>query len=229
MAHPPVGKSTLGVSPPSFAAVGRGSIYASRGKAPSGYKQSCLPLNERDPFLADVENNKGSKLAKEMFRRGMIIRAAHHEQHFTARTSASVGASDVTARDNYRNDSKFGTIYTKYRHMIVVALYDEHYVAVPLYTHNGKGLEHKLKADEFVSVRDHRLPGSFTKLSVHPPVVTEQLNVGVDNFHPKSTAHFTYPVSRKYGLPVIVEGQVSKACWKNLATLVNNYAAKATR
>ncbi len=229
MAHRPVGNSTLGVSPPSFAAVGRGSIYASRGKAPSGYKQSCLPLNERDPFLADVEKGKGSKLTKEVFKPGMIIRAAHYEQHFTARTGASVGASDVTIGENYRTDSKFGTIYTKYRHMIVVALYHEHYVAVPLYTHNGKGLEQKLKADEFVSVRDHRAAGSFTKLSVHPPIVTEQLNAAVDNFHPKSTAHFTYPVSRNYGLPVIVEGQVTKACWKNLASLVNNYAARATR
>ncbi len=201
-------------------------MYSNRGRALSNYKQSCLPVNERDPVLAALERNKGSKLSKEMFRPGMIIRGAHHEEDFTG---GGPGASDASVADKHRTDSKFGPIFTKYRKMIVVALYHDHYVAVPLYTHNGKGLEKKPKPDEFVSVQDHRLPGTCKALSVHQPIVTEQVNAGVDNFHPKSTAHFTYPVSRKYGLPVIVEGQVRKVSLASLATLVNTYSTRATR
>lgn len=226
-AYRQVKNTGLTVSPPSVAAMDRGSVYANRGKALSNYKQSCLPTNERDPLLTEVERNKGVRLTKEMFKPGMIIRCAHHEQDFVA--GGAPGASDATLADKYRTDSKFGTIFTKYRKMIVVALYHDHYVAVPLYTHNGRGLEKKPKPDEFVSVQDHRVPGAFKALSVHQPVVTEQINDGVNKFHPKSTAHFTYPVSRKYGLPVIVEGQVRRVSLASLATLVNTYSTRATR
>ena len=236
----PIGKAqTISIrpGPPSVAAFHRESIYASRGIAPSrgaalsrgtalsGYKQSCLPVDERDPVLAELEKNKGSKLAKENFKIGMIIRAPLHEEDYSR--GRGVADTDATVADKFRTDSKFGAIFTKYRHMIVIALYQDHYVAVPLYTHNGKGLEHKVKADEFVSVQDHRVPGEFKKLSIHQPIVTETMNAGVRYIDPKSTAHYTYPVSRKYGLPVVAEGQVKKVCLTSLTALVNNAANKA--
>lgn len=230
IAYRPANNPGQAISPPSVATRDRGSIYAKRGKAISHLKQSCLPPHERDPLLAEAERNKGVRLTKEMFKPGMIIRCAHHEQDFVAGGGGGgPGASDATLADKYRTDSRFGTIYTKYRKMIVVALYQDHYVAVPLYTHNGRGLAKKPKPDEFVSVRDHRVPGAFEALSVHQPVVTERVDGAVERFHPKSTAHFTYPVSRRYGLPVVVEGQVRKVSVAGLATLVNTYSTRAAR
>ncbi|KAL8745534.1 MAG: hypothetical protein Q9184_007858, partial [Pyrenodesmia sp. 2 TL-2023] len=46
-------------SPPSAAAQSRRGVYESATKATSHYKQSCLPVEERDPRLVEIEANKG--------------------------------------------------------------------------------------------------------------------------------------------------------------------------
>jgi len=125
------------------------------------------------------------KLAKEVYKTGMIIRAALHEPFLS-------GATDVA--DKSRTESKFGAICTKYRKMIVVALYQDHYVALPLYTHNGKNIN----------------------TDIHP-------------FSPKCTAHLTYPVSRKYDLPVTPEGNLDKPSIKSLIQLYNDFAPRPSK
>lgn len=188
---------------PSAAAVSRAGIYQrQQSKAPSGYKQSCLPVDERDPVLLEIERNKGVKLPKNLFKPGIIVRAALHEPSFGG-TSV---VTDATDGDKYTTDSKYGTIHTKYRKFIVLALFKNHYLAMPLYTHNGRGLEGKLQPDEYVSVQDHRDTAPFTKLSSHEPLVTAQINAGIGPFHPKTTAHLTYLVPRNYDVPVVHEG-----------------------
>jgi len=209
-------------------------------------KQSCLPIGERDANLVLAEQNKGrkykvtllphpppapplygfeltksaGKLAKEVYKTGMIIRAALHEPFLS-------GATDVA--DKSRTESKFGAICTKYRKMIVVALYQDHYVALPLYTHNGNGLQGKAKPDEFVSIKDHRSREPFTKLSTHKALVTENINTDIHPFSPKCTAHLTYPVSRKYDLPVTPEGNLDKPSIKSLIQLYNDFAPRPSK
>lgn len=60
--------------------------------------------------------------------------------------------------------------------MIVLATFQDNYIAVPIHTHNRRGLEGKANPEEFVSVRDHRVPVPFTQLSMHRPLLTELLN-----------------------------------------------------
>lgn len=208
-------------APRSAAAVRRANVYEgpTPNKPPSHYKQSCLPVEERDPVLLEAERNKGKQLPKESFKPGTIIRAILHEPDF----QGVARASDVTRADRFRTDSVPGPIYTKTRKMIVLATFHDNYIAVPLYTHNGRGLEGKVKPEEFVSVRDHRAPGSFAPLSVHEELVTEHSDGGIEPFHVKTVVHITYPVSRKYTLPVVQEGRLNKESVKHLASLFSSY------
>ena len=214
-------KSLATTTPRSAAAVGRADFYEGSipNKSPSQYKQSCLPVDQRDPVLVEAERNKGINLPKESFKPGTIIRMILHEPDF----QGTAGASNVTHPDKFRTDSVHGPIYTKTRKMIVLATFRENYIAVPLYTHNGRGLEGKANPNEFVSVRDHRAQGPFTPLSVHQPLVTEHLNTGIELFHAKTAVHITYPVSRKYTLPVVHEGRLKKSSVDHLAQLFGKY------
>lgn len=157
-------------------------------------------------------------MAKQLFKPGMIIRAALHEQHLDNR---------IDQADKNKTQSIFGAIHTKFRKMIVIGLYQDHYIALPMYTHNGIGLSNKAKPDEFVSVKDHRSNSAFTKLSKHQALVTETMYEGINIIDPKTTAHITYPISRKYDLPIVQEGQLEKASIVSLMDLYNRLAPKA--
>ena len=136
-----------------------------------------------------------------------------------------MGASVVTPAtqaDSFRTDSLHGPIYTKTRKIIVLATLQNNYIAVPLYTHHGQGLEGKAKPEDFVSVRDHRTPGSSTPLSAHHPLVTEHLNDGTEPFHVKAAGHVTYPVSRKHTLAVLQEGRLEQESVQRLSLLFRN-------
>ncbi|KAL9611127.1 MAG: hypothetical protein Q9167_004207 [Letrouitia subvulpina] len=211
-------------NPPSAAALSRAASYASV-RPRSIYKQSCLPVDERDPVQVQAEANRGVKLTKANFKIGMIIRAPLHEQDFKEGRATSVAGSEATVAEKYTTESRFGTIFTKYRKMIVVALHQDNYVAIPLYTHNGKGLQNKARPDEFVSIKDHRNEDpKWSKLSKWDPLITERINPGIDPFDPKSTAHLAYPVSRKYTLPVVYEGQLRATSLSLLTQLFTKFA-----
>ena len=84
-------------------------------------RQSALPADERVPLLLEVEQNKGRKVARESYRPGMIIRAIHHEPYVERLSRAD---------DKARIESLYGGIHSKYRKMIVIGLYKEHYIAM---------------------------------------------------------------------------------------------------
>ena len=208
--HQSTGRSNISVSPPSVAAVSRTSVYV---------KQPRQRIDEQESAILRSLANKSRQIPKAYYKPGMIIRAALHEQDYNGGNRRS----EITQADRFRSETKFGTIFTKYRKMIVVEKYEDHYIALPLYTHNGKGLEWKARPEEFVSIRDHRLEGKFKPLSIHPPLDTETINDGIDPFDPKSTAHLTYTVSRNYNLPVVHEGQLARNSFKLLIDLFGQF------
>ena len=63
---------------------------------------------------------------------------------------ASSGQSNITVADEYTTESRYGLINSKVRHMIVIECYEDHYIAVPLFTHNGRGLTRKRQPDEYI-------------------------------------------------------------------------------
>ncbi|KAL8690353.1 MAG: hypothetical protein Q9218_004176 [Villophora microphyllina] len=221
------------LNPPSAAAVSRAAPYTPYQR-PSGYSRSALPDPEYDFIQRRRADNRSFRYRKDEYTPGMIIRAPLHEQDSKGGqhrngTGSSVAtmASEATQAEKYTTESRFGTIFTKYRKMIVVALHQDNYVAVPLYTHNGNGLVNKAQPDEFVSVKDHRDKNDahWKQLSKWQPLVTESLKDGIDLFDPKSTAHVAYPVSRRYALPVVLEGNLRNSSFKFLKELYGRYAS----
>ncbi|KAI4099043.1 MAG: hypothetical protein L6R37_006179, partial [Teloschistes peruensis] len=95
--------------------------------------------------------------------------------------------------------------------MIVNGLYEEHYAAVPIYTHDGTGLANKKAPEEYVSIKDHRSDDkNWEPLYMYPALLTEIINVGIELYNPKSTAHITHAHSIKYTLPVVHEELLRK-------------------
>ena len=129
---------------PSAAAVSRTSAYTSKD-----WRASTGPTFNRQN-QSDPRTKRHSEIERvfpaTFYRPGLIIRAPLHEQDYITANST------ITAPDNRSiTPSEFGNIHTKYRKMIVVACFAKHYIAVPLFTHNGRGLVNK-KANEYVSI-----------------------------------------------------------------------------
>ncbi|KAI4203421.1 MAG: hypothetical protein LQ350_001942 [Teloschistes chrysophthalmus] len=170
---------------------------------PALHHRSVIPDPEYDWNERRKRDNRFIRYGKNEYKPGMIIRAPLHEQdskggqHRPNGTGSSVAtmASEATKAERYTTESRFGTIFTKHRKMIVVALHQDNYVAVPMYTHNGMGLVNKARPDEFVSIKDHRdkNDADWRQLSKWDPLVTEHLKEGIDLFDPKSTVHVAYP------------------------------------
>lgn len=66
----------------------------------------------------------------------------------------------------------------------------------------------------------HRDPAEFVELSSHGQLKTEKLHEGLYLYEPKSTAHFTYPLSRVYDLPVVHEVSSRLLCGALIACSV---------
>ncbi|KAL8766087.1 MAG: hypothetical protein Q9209_007053 [Squamulea sp. 1 TL-2023] len=197
-------------SPPSAAAQSRRSAYS----PPKAHYKHEIP--------ADTKFG-GKLLLKEQYYPGMIIRALVHEQDFEASSSKS---NITVSQDKYRTASDYGTIYTKCRKMIVLAKYEDHYTAIPVFTHNGNGLQHKVKPDEYVSIKDNRTNDECPAQSKHGHLETENMCNGTEIFHVKSTAHITYALARRYDIPVIKEGQLTGRSLNRLIELFNAYAPR---
>ena len=180
----------------------RGGPQAGRSKpgvAKSYYKEELLPVAEQNPVRLEAQKSKS--YPKTTFRVGTIVRTPINEQDVYA---------SKKPRDNTISESHYGRIHTKFRKMIIIGLYDVHYVAIPVYTHEGRGLELKEKKDEFISIQDHRQePPSVQRQSRLGILKTEKLYPDVSPYHPKSTAHITAPHSRKYEGQCIIEGCIA--------------------
>ena len=109
-------------------------------------------------------------MTKEKCTVGKIIRAAVHEQDFNHRPGFA--AAEV---DTQTVMSKAGPVYSKVRWMIIVRVLANHYLTIPLYTHNGTGLSNKTDSDklEYTSVRDLRHRGEFEALSKNKTLKAE--------------------------------------------------------
>ena len=135
---------------------------------------------------------------------GKIFRAAVHEQDF----------ADIPGWSGAIDDTKTvlthaGSVYSKVRWMIVVSIYKEHYMAIPLYTHNGSGLANRSDEAkrEYTSIHDGRVwPGGFENLSKDNPVLEAEMFDGTTLLSKKTVAHLTAPLQRKFGLYVEEQG-----------------------
>ena len=207
------------------------NTLAIRSPASSRISNSAWPLKRTSPEPCcnselQTLNSHGKplrrELAKHRYKLGTIIRAPLHEEDYSGgncesyplETRALMKAKTIT------ESPVGGVIHTKFRKFIVVALFDDHYLAVPLYSYKGDGLIEK-KADEYISIQDHRAD-AIKPQSRHGLLYTDNLESHVDHYEPMTSAHFAYPVARKYKLPVVYEGELRADSTKLLLRL---YAA----
>ncbi|KAI2628179.1 hypothetical protein GGS21DRAFT_528115 [Xylaria nigripes] len=81
------------------------------------------------------------------YRFGVIFSAPHH-------TPGSIEERWVSVMDPHNTATPYGIVHSKYRKMVVLKAYGEHCICVPIYTHNGRGLEGKPFLQEWVSISD---------------------------------------------------------------------------
>ena len=178
------------------------------------------------PRMQEISATICCRFPKEEFHVGLIIKAPIHEEDFnwTPRppTAEELESADKHGRYSGSGMSTPGTtlqkgrhitfsnwndpIYTEVRFMIVIALFYDHYLAIPLYTHGGNGLAHKDNKWEYASIEDYREPRSLREAGIL--LHTEYLKPDCKHLLPKSVAHIAYPVSRKYNLPVAPQGHL---------------------
>ena len=160
---------------------------------------------------------------KHDFTLGTIIRAVVHEEEFKHRPKPTPFAPSTAITNTGRQHvtlGDFGPVYSENRFLIVVNNRPKnHYLAVPVYSHKGNGLARKEHRDEYISVADHRHLENCQQQSAHAPLVTEYLKDGIDELMPTSVAYASYPVSRKYGLPVQHQGRLDEESTKRLVAI----------
>ena len=193
------------------------------------------------PRMKEISATICCRFPKEEFQVGTIIKASIHEEDFNwTACPPSMEASDIMSeRGRYSHSGMsnsrvphqkgrhitFSTwndpIYTEIRFMIVVALFYDHYLAIPLYTHGGNGLAHKDNKWEYASIEDYREPRSLREAGI--VLHTEYLKPDCKHLLPKSVAHIAYPVSRKYTLPVAPQGHLREDSKRDLVNSFGQY------
>ena len=193
------------------------------------------------PRMKDISATICCRFPKEEFQVGTIIKAPIHEEDFNwtpcppsmevSESAGEQGRYSHSGMSNPRITHQKGRhitfsnwndpIYTEVRYMIVVALFYDHYLAIPLYTHGGNGLAHKDNKWEYASIQDHREPRSLREAGTL--LHTEYLKPDCKHLLPKSVAHIAYPVPRKYTLPVAPQGRLREESVKELVKLFKKY------
>ena len=160
---------------------------------------------------------------KDDFALGTIIRAVVHEEEFTNQPKPTPFVPSTAVINKGRQHvthGDFGPVYSENRFLIVVNNRPRnHYLAIPVYSHRGNGLARIVHRDEFVSIADHRHVENCQQQSAHAPLVTEYLKDGVEELLPTSVAYASYPVSRKYRLPVQHQGRLDEESTKRLVAM----------
>lgn len=191
---------------------------------PTTSKASCTFTRTWDqPRMAEAGFSNYYPFHRHEFALGTIIRGVIHEQDImnTPRPlPTSVPTAVTNAGKEHVTHGDFGPVYSENRILIVVNNRPgDHYLAIPVYSHKGNGLTKKSHKDEYVSVADHRYLNNCEQQSAHSPLVTEFLKDGVDELLPVSVAYASYPVSRKYGLPVAHQGRLDDESTKRLVAM----------
>ncbi|KAI0416320.1 hypothetical protein F5X98DRAFT_185855 [Xylaria grammica] len=146
---------------------------------------------------------------------GVIFSAPHH-------TASTEDTRWVSVTDPYKTATPFGVVHSKYRKMIVIRTFGEHCLCVPIYTHNGRGLEGKAFVTEYVSIRDARDRHPEPAEGLH----IRLLAVGHADFRGKivagkSSVKLTEFCSHRYDAPATIEGKIEdEASKRRLLELV---------
>ena len=196
---------------------------------PSAYSISYKRNNNQTP-MKQATYREYLPFFKSEFRVGMIIRMNIHESDFKGTSKAAIaqasqastlvdGGKDGKRRREHRHHGDFGPIYSENRIFIVVNVAEDVFTAIPLFTHEGKGLARVLDKKSWVSVEDHRQIGRCIQQSEHQPLRTCSMSPESDKLDPVSAAWIPYALPCRYDVPVAYQGKLDRESAKRLVGL----------
>lgn len=196
---------------------------------PSSYSISYKRSYNQTP-MEQATYREYLPFSKFEFKVGMIIRMNIHESDFKGTSKAAIaqasqastlvdGGKGGKRRKEHRHHGDFGPIYSENRIFIVVNVAEDVYTAIPLFTHEGKGLANVLDKKSWVSVEDHRQLGKCTQQSEHHPLRTFFMSPECDRLDPVSAAWIPYAFPCRYDVPVAYQGRLDRESAKRLVRL----------
>ena len=182
------------------------------------------PMSATNPYptpqaCRSFQHQRCVQLRKADYKPGMMFSAPLHTEDWHA-----------NAQPNYNTtvSKAFGPVYTKFRMMVVIAKYESHYTALPIYTHGGRGIDKKDAKWEFVSIRDPRQKRSFPDPGPNPPITVENMLTASTVIAAASFVHLPYIVSRIYELHIQPEGELGEKALVQLIALHNRFTPDTT-
>ena len=198
---------------------------------PSDYSISYKRRANQTP-MEQAGNCEYLPFPRSEFKVGTIIRMNVHEPDFKGTSKAASfqapqastlvgGGPGVRRRKEHRHHGDFGPIYSENRICIVVNVAKSVYFAIPLFTHEGKGL---VKIDpgereDWISVEDHRKLGHCQQQSEHRPLRTAYMSPHANILDAVSTAWIPYGFPCRFNVPVAYQGKLDKASAERLIRL----------
>ncbi|MCJ1394093.1 hypothetical protein MMC18_006971 [Xylographa bjoerkii] len=194
--------------PPSHAATARSSHYHNNNNT-----STVANCQERGRHIS-TQNNRAVDRAE--YKPGMIFYAMLHQEHW---------AGEDAPVDEAVTRSNNGIIHSKKRPFVVLFLYDAHYVSLPLLTHSGKGIGHRV-SDEYVSIYDPRSRDPMLQQTQHPVLWAKNMLPNTYPLKTASTVHLTFPIARSYSFESWREGYLDD---QSTAQLISLYRHVMTR
>ncbi|MCJ1474201.1 hypothetical protein MMC13_002859 [Lambiella insularis] len=164
----------------------------------------------RGPKMCFLTARNSLETEMTQYKPGMIIFGDVHEPHWL-KENMPVASSSTT--------SACGPVHSKPRPMVVVTLHEKHYVALPCFTHQGRGIGGR-RAEEHVSLRDHRSREPEIQQTSHRALLTDWMYPNSAIMSSLCTVHIAYPISRQYSADSVREGYLDE---KSTAELVRLY------
>ena len=182
------------------------------------YKESALPVEERDPIRMLVDKLKIYN--RNTFKPMMIIYAPSHEQDAIPKWQNPTHVDDPSI-----TLTSWGRVHPKIRKIIIVkANFDNQYLALPLYSHEGKGVANKNK-EEYMAVVDHRSKKTECA-NAGPPLLTNWMVEDVEDLLPTTVCHISSPFPRKFSVPCFVEGELARDATEKLVKAFKAFMAR---
>ncbi|KAH7381013.1 hypothetical protein BKA64DRAFT_647846 [Cadophora sp. MPI-SDFR-AT-0126] len=178
----------------------------------SMHSQHCIGgLNQRP---TDMFHHKSD------FEPGVVFSAVTHEHHYR---------QDRIDRSNAnQTETKFGITNSKFRKFVVLSRFEHHVIALPILTHEGRGLSSKRHKDEFISVRDRIAQASAAPAeSKHGTLWAEtypevQYTSAWHRMSDSCCLHITKPYSHNMAHKCTISGRLEDQSFVRLQKLFRN-------
>ncbi|KAH6707828.1 hypothetical protein BKA61DRAFT_679228 [Leptodontidium sp. MPI-SDFR-AT-0119] len=206
-----------------------------------------MSVNDRNPGQQGAMNSAYGNTGQSMRRQqdvGAMNKRPTDVFHHKAEFEPGVVFSAVTHEHHYRQDrvdhsnvnqteTNFGVTSSKFRKFVVLSRFEQHVIALPILTHEGRGLSTKRHKHEYISVRERAAQGYAAGAeSSHGILWVETFpNFQYESaWHRMSDAcclHITKPYSHNMGHKCTISGRLENESFARLQKLFRDAVINA--